>query len=658
MMPSSVRPKSRSRPQHPAARPDSSADGRTRLLAVTGILAVSCAQFLFLTVGCDWDLCGDEAEFWAWSRRLDWGYFARGPLIALVIRLGTGLFGSASLAMTGSMMPAVRLPAVVLSALTAWGIFRLGSETCRSSRIGLFAVLILPAVPLFRIGGLLMTCDMPLVCCWTWAAVWSYRAILRDDPRAWLLAGIWTALGVLAKYTMLAFPASVGLYLMLDPNHRKLLFRPGFWALAASCLIGMAPVIYWNSQHGWVAAGQLADRMGFVSSKGWLHIVRLLTFLAGEIGALLLWGVLGLIAIGRALTRIISDVQQTRLITDRARTVVHHGRRDRPDLLFLVCLWAVVWSACVVVSLRGETEMNWSAPGEVAGMVLIAWMLRSWFAPSGDEVVRPRRVWAFAAFWVSSMLGLTVFQHSEWVYPLVARLVPEPTTENPTPFRKIDPTGRMRGYHDVAPAVEERLKTLRAEGLDPFVLAPTYALTSLLSFYLPGQPEVYCLSWSPGLAARVVNQHDLWHPNPRHDLGAFRDRPAVVVEDADRPPGFAHKMAELGVFRKAGETSRVVVRRRGIIVGAWDITVCYGYRGPQNVETIRKYLDAFASTSYFAAHGGTAEGYVRGLYRDILDQTPTPRDVAFWSDVLMTQPSELVVVEFLKCRGLQPRARP
>src|SRR6266853_489378 len=64
------------------------------------ILAVMVGQILFLLVGCDWDFSGDEAEFWAWSRRLDWSYFARGPLIALVIRLGTELAGGASLALS------------------------------------------------------------------------------------------------------------------------------------------------------------------------------------------------------------------------------------------------------------------------------------------------------------------------------------------------------------------------------------------------------------------------------------------------------------------------------------------------------------------------------------------------------------------------------
>ena len=56
--------------------------------AIGVILAVMTLQILFLLVGCDWDFCGDEAEYWSWSRRLDWSYWSRGPLIAWLIRLG------------------------------------------------------------------------------------------------------------------------------------------------------------------------------------------------------------------------------------------------------------------------------------------------------------------------------------------------------------------------------------------------------------------------------------------------------------------------------------------------------------------------------------------------------------------------------------------
>ena len=82
-------------------------------------------------------------------------------------------------------MLAVRLPAVLLGGLTAWGVFRLASLTNGGRRRpAMVAVLLLPAIPVLAIGGVVITSDTPLVCCWAWAAVWTYRAIVLASALA------------------------------------------------------------------------------------------------------------------------------------------------------------------------------------------------------------------------------------------------------------------------------------------------------------------------------------------------------------------------------------------------------------------------------------------------------------------------------------------
>ncbi len=267
------------------------------------ILCVMLCQIAFLLVNCPWDFSGDEAEFWTWSRRLDWSYFSRGPLIAYLIRIATELVGPWSVRWTGSLMFAARLPAILLGGLTAWGVFRLGSLVTGSRRAGFFAALVLPAIPVFAIGGVLMTCDTPLVCCWTWAAVWAYRAIQTDDLRAWIAAGSVAVLGVLAKYSLLALPASVALCLLLSPGYRCHLARPGFRVMSVLCVvIGLAPIVVWNAGHGWAGAGQLADRVGLSGRAAWGNLGVVLSFLGGEVIALgVIWWIVGIIALAGAI---------------------------------------------------------------------------------------------------------------------------------------------------------------------------------------------------------------------------------------------------------------------------------------------------------------------------------------------------------------------
>jgi hypothetical protein len=547
-------------------------------LASAFLAIVAMAQIAFLAVRCDWDLSGDEAEYWTWSRKLDWSYFARGPLIALVIRAGTALAGDLSVAVSGSLMPAVRLPAVLLGALTGWGIYRLTRETTHNPAAALFAVLLLPATPLFRAGALIITSDTPLICCWVWAAVWCHRAMTREKPLAWLAAGAIGGIGVTAKYTMLALPASVGLFLMLDARRRIQLRRPGFWLMSALCVLGIAPIIVWNAMHGWVGADQMAHRLGLLPSDMLAQpmldpavavepnpVLSLLTFLGSEPAVLGPWWIVGYAAIASAIVRIWrsrSDAESA-----RPRTLSPVSSERISGLRYLLCLWIVVWSACFAVSLMGENEANWAAPAHASVVCLAGWWISSVWTHA-----LPRRVGV--ATWIVCVILLSALQHTEWFYRPLAKVIPRPSPTQLVPLRQCDPTCRMRGYAELAREVDARWRMLKAQGHNPFILAPTYTLAASLSFYLPGQPEVYCLSWSPGLPARAVNQHDLWRPNPRFDIDGFRGRPAIVVAESRPGLNYARKLVSSTVFRHVFPTERVTAERSGLPVGMWDISIC------------------------------------------------------------------------------------
>jgi hypothetical protein len=308
------------------------------------------------------------------------------------------------------------------------------------------------------------------------------------------------------------------------------------------------------------------------SRANWASVWPVLRFLGGETIALGgIWWVPGLVAIGGALTA----VAWVGRGPDRSKPVVFEGpsSQNRAGLLYLLCLWGVIWTACLAASLLGETELNWMAPGYVALLVLIGTRVDKLLARGG---LRAR---ALVASWCLSVAAVIAVHHTEWFYPAIARWVPAPTKRWAAPLRLYDPTARLRGHQPLARAVAERLAALEAQGSSPFVLTPTYALASTLSFYLPGQPETYCLGWNFGMTALPVNQHDLWHPNPRHDPDAFRRRVAVVVEDANMPPSCAKHMVGKGVFGRLEATDRLVARERGVIVGAWDISICHDYRG-------------------------------------------------------------------------------
>ena len=87
-----------------------------------------------------------------------------------------------------------------------------------------------------------------------------------------------------------------------------------------------------------------------------------------------------------------------------------------------------------------------------------------------------------------------------------------------------------------------------------------------------------------------MNQHDLWHPNPRFDEAAFRDRPALVVEDAHFRPSYADAMVRHGWFASAEPPERVTVEERGVDVASWDIALARDYQGKPSMQRWAKVL--------------------------------------------------------------------
>src|SRR3954471_20313095 len=75
---------------------------RAEWTAVALILAAFAARLVYLVWLNPYELLGDEAYYWEWSRHLDLCYYEKGPGLAYLIAASVRLFGDAEWA--------VRLP--------------------------------------------------------------------------------------------------------------------------------------------------------------------------------------------------------------------------------------------------------------------------------------------------------------------------------------------------------------------------------------------------------------------------------------------------------------------------------------------------------------------------------------------------------------------
>ena len=140
----------------------------------------------------------DEAYYLSWAQTPDWGYFSKPPVVAWLIALTTGLFGTAEWA--------VKLGAPLLYGLSTLLIYGIGHRLL-SRESGFFAALIFLLAPLVSFNSLFITTDAPLLFFWSAALYAFVRAQASNGWGWWLLAALCGGLGLLSKYTFILLPA-------------------------------------------------------------------------------------------------------------------------------------------------------------------------------------------------------------------------------------------------------------------------------------------------------------------------------------------------------------------------------------------------------------------------------------------------------------------
>jgi len=525
---------------------------RLRWVAAAIILAVTALRLIYLFALCPYDLAPDEGHYWDWSRNLDWSYYSKGPLIAWIIRAGCELFGDFAVATQGTLMPAVRLPAVLFGSAMLAGLYVLTFQSFRSDRLALGTVLGALSIPAFNACSIVMTIDAPFLCCWMWALVFGRWALIDGKTWAWPVVGLIVAAGILAKYTMALWLLSAGLFLLFTPAQRSLLGRPGFWVMALVAALSAIPILVWNSQHDWVTFRHVAVQAGVAESKKNTGVrwVGPFEYMGGQLIVLLgYWFVCWVGA----------------LIRFWPRSVVPAGVR------YLWWMSVPTFLVFAASSVRAAGQLNWPVAAYLSGAVLAgAWLSEQL---NSSQLVWRRVTRWFFGFAIGIGVALSVLAHdTRIVTRLALPYAPPETPTDPMPLRRFDPAARLKGYHFLASELDQIRRTIReADGKDPVLAGLRWDVPGLLGFYAEEQPRAYSFGLVLGLDRH--SQYDLWHPNPTDDPEAFRGRTFIVVAGGD-------PTAALGAaFASVQRSDDVVYREHDRALAQWYVFVCRGYKG-------------------------------------------------------------------------------
>jgi hypothetical protein len=349
-------------------------------------------------------------------------------------------------------------------------------------------------------------------------------------------------LGVLAKYTMIVWLPSVGLFLLATPELRRLLWRPGFWVMSVVMGLCCLPILYWNMHNGWVTfkhVQALAD-----VDKPHIEWTGPVIYLAGQCALLLVyWFVLWVMAV-----------------------VAANPLRERdPGVRYLWWMSVPMFLVFLGFSFKtGGGELNWPVTAYLSGVILAVAHLESTL--EAVSAVGRRVVLTLLGFACVAGLFLIVALHEPAIIrSSLAGLAGPPTDSNLMPMRRVDPTCRLRGWHYLGSEIDRLRDELRAAGEDPIVAGTNWSLPGELGVYCSGHPQAYSIGLEQG---DRHSQYDLW-PGPANQPELFQGRTFLIVGAID--PRVASAFDRV-------EPMRLVEYFEGPHkIAIWGITVAHGF---------------------------------------------------------------------------------
>lgn len=451
------------------------------------LLALFMVRIGFLLVS-PLDLISDEAYYWDWSRRLDWCYYSKPPMIAWLNWLSSSLVGSTTFT--------VRLTAAVMGTAGLVFVYLLGRDMF-SPQAGLFAVLLTAATPGNALQSALMTIDVPFLFFWCGSLWLFWRWANSENHRTvWAIAtGVMIAFGVLSKQTMLGFlPLSV-MFLFIAKEDRIKLVSPNYFLLVGVALSSLVPILLWNAQHDWITFQHTASHFDGETVGIGNRISRSAEFIGSQIGALT--PIVGLLL----MTVFVSAIRYRNSLT----------RKE----LYLLCFSAVPLLGVIGLSLKQRLEPNWPAAFYPAGIILLASCLvrTSEFA---NQISFSNRY---------KFISVTMAACCSLLFYLAVIAVPH----SPIAGSSLDFTARLRGWSELAGKVQSQLPGDYAEKNVPIISTTGRSYISELAFYLPSQSRIS--RWTN--SSEIHSQYDLWSRYSK--TAAVTNRETIILTEVDKP---------------------------------------------------------------------------------------------------------------------------
>lgn len=244
------------------------------------ILLFAAAKLLihFFTYS-NYELHRDAYLYYAQSEHLAWGYFSAPPLLAVIVKIATLIFGNTAFGLR--LIPALfgAFNIIILGLVVR----ELGGKTVAIS-LGCLAYLLSPAY--LHVNSLLQPVSLNHFF-WLLSGYLILLMTKRNDPKIWVWLAIVFGFGFIGKYAIVFYFAAIAIALLLTENRRLYFSKYFLIALPIGILI-VLPNLIWQGLNHW----PIVVHMSELRESQLVH-VKISDFLFDQIlmnaHALILW---------------------------------------------------------------------------------------------------------------------------------------------------------------------------------------------------------------------------------------------------------------------------------------------------------------------------------------------------------------------------------
>jgi 4-amino-4-deoxy-L-arabinose transferase-like glycosyltransferase len=452
------------------------------------LIALLLVRFWF---GQTFELSGKEAYLWLQGHgtNLSPAYWERGPMVPLLIRIGTGFFGDTELG--------VRWLAAVICCCTGFVLFYLARHWF-NARAAFWTVVLFILIPMYAWKFSFMTEAAVSTGLMALTLLAFCRAIEDDKVWWWLLGGAACGLALLVALPNAWWMVGLLLYFLVSPVRRSRIWEPLLWSTVVFTCLFSVPLLWWwhGSQVDDVRKARLINDWPLSHS---LSLNQGFHFIWTEIFYLSPLFFIGLVILCWRLGR--------QLWED-----------PRYGLLVCLAVPGLLWQNFSGFFHRGHFELT-------APLFLPLVLLAGCYSSRLTNIDRRSR-WAFAAILIfagaQSLAGLNPFYFAPNLDGKGYTLHRTESGENVTGFYA---SKRQISWRILA----DQLVRLQQDQGATLIITDLPTTASALSFYLPHNPFIYVES-----PPDVITHFDFW---PHYDESASPNDSALYVTlSNDHPP--------------------------------------------------------------------------------------------------------------------------